>query len=615
MSEQLSKKKRYLITTSDESTWKFDQPVIFLSHWSKPDHRKHVWEKLDYTVSNPYMFKTSNDKKKYHLEIKNIENKLLSDLVEILNKYHQINYTKQFWLIFMGSYLITVIKKIASRVNELKECFLSNEISGTTFYESDFSSLIFQNDLSLIATFRDNKFNNILNYKILKSLGNFKFQEDFLKDKNFTILDQTTNSNLIHKGLINKRKLYEIFLKTYFKIARIFVKENDAFIINTYLGMKEEIKLELSLKQLPQAWNLDDNNLNYMKISVKEKPDLLKRKIFKKEILKKSNNELDKIIRSLIFELLPTCYMEDFAFLNKFVNNLPWPKKPKFVFTSNNYTYDSIFKLWIAKKVGNGTKYFIGQHGNNLGTRWDLEECIEEVTPNKFLTWGWSKDLKKQSPCFVFKNAGKKIDYNKNSNLLLVEQALSPNTDFDNSNILLKYFNNQKIFINSLNISPRKNLTIKLHNDDNMPKLFDEKLKWLEFDSKLKIHKPFSNFNTLISKCRLVVHSYDSTTFLETLSLNIPTIAFWDNSHNNVKKGNGLDHLNDNAKIYYQMLIDVGIIHLNATSAANKVNEIWNNVEGWWSQKRVQIFRSQFCEIYAKNEKNPINKLKEILLS
>ena len=63
------------------------------------------------------------------------------------------------------------------------------------------------------------------------------------------------------------------------------------------------------------------------------------------------------------------------------------------------------------------------------------------------------------------------------------------------------------------------------------------------------------------------------------------------------------------------MLIDVGIIHLSATSAANKVNEIWNDVEGWWSQKDVQTVRSQFCEIYAKSYKNPINKLKEILLS
>ena len=43
----------------------------------------------------------------------------------------------------------------------------------------------------------------------------------------------------------------------------------------------------------------------------------------------------------------------------------PWPKNPKFIFTSNNFYRDELFKLWTATKVVSGSKY-VNQHGNNI---------------------------------------------------------------------------------------------------------------------------------------------------------------------------------------------------------------------------------------------------------
>jgi putative transferase (TIGR04331 family) len=91
---------------------------------------------------------------------------------------------------------------------------------------------------------------------------------------------------------------------------------------------------------------------------------------------------------------------------------------------------------------------------------------------------------------------------------------------------------------------------------------------------------------------------------LETLSQNIPTLAFWQN---------GLDHLRESAKPYYQLLIDAGIVHLTSESAAQKVNEVWNDVDGWWKQSKVQDARKRFCEQYARQSLNPIKDLKLLL--
>ena len=48
------KKKRYLITTADELTWKFDQPVIFLGEWCRLYDRKHIWQGMNSIVAKPY---------------------------------------------------------------------------------------------------------------------------------------------------------------------------------------------------------------------------------------------------------------------------------------------------------------------------------------------------------------------------------------------------------------------------------------------------------------------------------------------------------------------------------------------------------------------------------
>jgi len=46
--------KRFLITTSDEATWKLDCPIIFLAEWCCKYDRKQLWESLDFVIAEPY---------------------------------------------------------------------------------------------------------------------------------------------------------------------------------------------------------------------------------------------------------------------------------------------------------------------------------------------------------------------------------------------------------------------------------------------------------------------------------------------------------------------------------------------------------------------------------
>ena len=75
---------------------------------------------------------------------------------------------------------------------------------------------------------------------------------------------------------------------------------------------------------------------------------------------------------------------------------------------------------------------------------------------------------------------------------------------------------------------------------------------------------------SLIAQSRLIVHSYDSTGILETLSMNIPTICFW---------RDGFDHLDPSAKPYYESLKNAGIFFETPKHAANHISRYWNNID------------------------------------
>ena len=127
--------------------------------------------------------------------------------------------------------------------------------------------------------------------------------------------------------------------------------------------------------------------------------------------------------------------------------------------------------------------------------------------------------------------------------------------------------------------------------------------RWQDFDPTLLIDTGETKLNKLILKSRLIVFSYDSTGLLETLSQNIPSIAFWEN---------GLDHLFEDVVPYYKLLVEVGIIHLDVNSITNHINNNWDNIDDWWFNNKTQSAINTFCEKYSKTTKSPIKDIQSV---
>lgn len=552
---------------------------------------------MDAVVAKPYGLSLSK-KDSDNSKVIELEKKLFPQFYGVLNQHFNFKYSRRFWKILLGPWFRVILSLLINRIFTLKQCLEIEEISGTTLYHSEHCALAIPNLKSGFTHYFENeKWNNVLNGLILNSLDNKKFSINFIEEDNskyfyHNIIDKNLNINYS-----NKQKFKNYIYKTYKKIATTFVRDQDAFLISTYFSTKELVKLELALKQFPQIWRK-------LELNISTKPDKLLRKDLSKKFIKKTQSELENILRSLLFELIPVCYLEGFEELKKILNEQRWPKSPKLIFTSNNFGTDEIFKLYTALNTEKGTKYFVGQHGNNYFTSRYFFPRIEEQTADRFFTWGW-KASPRYIPTFIFKTVGLSSNYNSNGGLLLVERPQAQrHYTWDTHSEYQSYFQDQINFVNNLEDEPKKKLTIRLSSSYANTRL-NENSRWYDHNKALKIDNGKTTIRNLILGSRLVVHSYDSTGILETLSQNIPTLAFWQD---------GLDHLREEVRPDYQNLIDAGIIHLSAKSVADMVNEIWKDVDGWWLQKNVQDKKKQFCDIYAKNCKNPINTIGSLLL-
>lgn len=595
------KKKRYLITTANEKTWKFGEKVVFLGEWCLLYNRKHIWKEMDFVVAKAYGLK-QHTRDADHLKIRKLEKKLFPKIYELLNENFGTSHSERFWQIILGAWFRRTLELLLNRVNSLKECFDNYNIYGTTIYKNNDYSLLTHDYKSFENACEDNIWNNILNAKILSLLDIPDIKIEYIENK-FQNKKKNIKLNFSKRNQYSNNLILNFLMANYVKIAQRFVKKNDAFILNSYLPLKQEIKLELSLKQLPSLWKYQRSDSNIIETLFKSNIHL--RKELKKKLTYVSGEKFENVVCELLFFLLPTCYLEGFKEIKQFALQKPWPQKPKFIFTSNNFETDEVFKVWTACKVEEGIKYYVGQHGNNYTTLKNYSPKIEEITADKFITWGFKKNPK-HVPAFIFKTVGRKKKYNPKGNLVLIEvhRPYRYHT-WDVVAEYSKYFNEQKEFVKILKKDPKKNLIIRFHKDH---KKFgwDEKSRWKDFDPALKLDTGEVDIRDLTSKSRIVVHSYDSTGILETLNLNIPTLAFWQN---------GLDHLENSVKPLYQKLVDAEIVHLSPKSVSDKVNTVWSDVDTWWNQNYIQEARKQFCECFARQSQNPIVELKKILIS
>lgn len=161
-------------------------------------------------------------------------------------------------------------------------------------------------------------------------------------------------------------------------VLRPLTRGSRILVAGTYLGRGSELLLQLLLRTPPVLSEIRDP---YAKSH--------------SHVEAYSSNGLGNASCSvslgleIVRSMLPEFYLRSHSDQEARFRDLGWPKKPKLIFTSNNFAFDAEFMVYLANRAST-VQYFVGQHGNNYGVSQDMEPIPEVSTSDLFLSWGWA---------------------------------------------------------------------------------------------------------------------------------------------------------------------------------------------------------------------------------
>ncbi len=578
-----------LVTTSEEELWSDYEEIVFLGEWAK----KNISIKNQQLLQHKVLEYHWNDRVKYNKDYEYLDNlyeNLLISITISLNHIHGTNKSTRYWRILVGPWLFNFIQICFDRWEMIDLASQDPNIKKTKLIKIDNKSIIPKDFSQFVRYFEQDKWNHWIYGEIIKYRKLFEVVS--IKSSQYS---HNIEKKLTYRNSFTKRGILSFVQQLFKPLFKPFYQDKKCFIYSCNFGLISTALLELSLKEFPSIGKP-------VSTSVK-KVDNHKRKKMNFNVLAK--NDFEKFLVMLVSEQIPTCYVEGFSSLEKINARMPWPLNPKVILTATGCFYDESFKAWVAEKVENGSALLCVQHGGHYGTgRVSSWESHERKISDKFLSWGWPGERVDSLPSPKL-NTAKNIKRNIKSKKCLLVQNVTLRysyTMFSSvvSSMQIDYFNQQFKFVETLSNRIKDDLVVRLFPNDYGWK---QKERWNDKFPDIMLDDS-SSFNYQINNAKIVVSTYNATTYLETFVADIPTLIFWDPEH---------WESNVDSKHYFEILNSAGILHFTPESAANKLNEIWDNTEDWWSSSEVQQAINIFCNQYAQTSNIYINKWKMYL--
>jgi putative transferase (TIGR04331 family) len=515
-------------------------------------------------------------------------------LAERLNKIHGTAYEVLFWQKCLSLSIIrniTFIYDMFQRCEgvfdpKIHDCKILSEIS---FYTPiDFND--HRNFFQSTAFGQEQMFSVYIN----RFFSNYSktVEEHFV----WPIVPNSKSANKIafYLGKISRITISKLLLK----LVSIFkkIKKPRIVILDSYFSTNNLLNLIINSRGRIQKLDV------VPKFESSQNLDIIKR-----EMLSIENQEFDRFdcffFSSLKF-CFPRIFIEDFSNIyNYYHDNFNKLQKLEYVvnesWIGNNY---SAIAVAILQKKGikhicnehnylshhflcNNNKYIIPLTDKYLTLGWFKEGYKNLVKGGSLFEWVLEKDFKKEHD-ILFINGPPVVK---------VPEISAAYGHFGGFNAAFQIeFNN--LFFNTLSKKtlsscvfrgyPIKSFAISYLEPQMM--MYDPEYLFKDYLQYFKIID-YSNVSAkqLMKKSRLIIVDYLSTSYIESMKANIPTIFFW----------NELAYpLEPEFKDFYSSLISVGICQTNPIEAGIFIEEIKNNPEQWWNQDSVQTAKNSFLE-------------------
>lgn len=566
---------KFLVTTALEQTWESEFPILFLGEWCKKYQRREIWKSLDAEVCpDPW-----SDRKRRidaYVYTGDLFERMLISLTSQLNTFHSTSHSLNFWRILIGPWLHCYINSFFHHWETISDATNAYRIQNTLILQYNESSLIAQDMNQFEIIMISDWWNHCVIAKIIE------YQNK---------IERKVSSSFSKPEYINANSTSSSFFHLFSKLAVFSRFNNDSLIINPYFSKTVQLKILWKLKQFPSVLP--------SALDLTEATDVHTRKDM---VLCwfSPTTEFEKFCSENVFLHLPRSYLEGFNSLHQAVKVIKWPEKPKFMTTATSHWSCDAFKYYAGIKVDQGVALKIICHGGGGKYLYSDFQDHELKICRDYFTWGWSEYASNCYKGFSVKTSGRKLP-KKNKKILLhllmtehrYAKFISAVPSYEQ--FARSYIKDQAIFLSCLSADIRRETISKLSRDTES---VDRRIKDLITEDLNGHSFAYENANywALLAESKLVIGTYNCTTFVESIALDIPTLLFFQPAHWELSKS---------AQPYFGELNRCGIFHESPNSAAKKVNEVWDNVDLWWNSLETSKARDNFRNWFARYSADP----------
>ena len=549
----------------------------------------HISDYDDVEVA-PYRRQSSFDLEKDHNFVQLKFDKYVSILAERLNQIHGTSYSMLFWkraLSMSFERYITLVHDVFENCESYfsADRHVCNVLSKKSYYiPLDFDD---QRNFFQHSHYGQEQIFSIYMHTLYP--GGLKTKDDLLKT------NSECGNKSLEKSLLLRLLKQDFSRATFEKIKRkllekyYFRKAHRIGIMGSFFSARYLNLLMIKSKGsiYPIKWNMDLKGDN---VSLSDERKYLSEK-------QQDFDEFDRFFFASIEYCMPKIFVEYFKKVEQYyVNYFNKYSSLEFV-TSEAWLSSNSLCIALALLKERGIRHIYNEH-NYLEHPWVGSLIYKEVAlSDLFVSIGWHSNkipnMIKGASLFEFilnRSLKKQYKICYISDNPLVKKAhytASYGTGAENAQ---KYYSFVRSFFANMNCETRSEILFRGYPQSNTENALYYDHEFM-LDPYLKHVKKFENMavfgKTLMLQSNLVIVDYISTSYLEAMIMNIPTVFFWNPE---------TYYLSSDYSDFFDSLISVGICQTDPIKAALFVESVKDDPEKWWTQETVQKVKDDFLQ-------------------
>lgn len=580
----------FLATTALSEFWDKDQEILFLGPWCLLHDRRADWERLKYLVlPNPW-----DDRRRFYQACHYLEGcyeRVLDALIGYLNRVHQVSFSRRYWRVLLGAWLLDYLHAVYDRYVHLCDAFNLYPDLQTILLDPQCWRVPLDT-LEYAKLAERDPYNLQLFSQLLQG------REHVFQTGKLQYGWPELENGAITRGLLGKVK--DAARRAFLPLSEAitFAQKDKCGVGLCFMCCYPTQTLALGWRtkfrglpfELKREWTISLNGpvFDDRRNGLASLP---------------STDEFERAFIRLLSQNFPSLYLENYCEARDEAVKLS-PAIPAVIVSSVGwYSASEPFKFLSAEASERGSRLVAVQHGSLYGmSRYKAGERYESSVGDSFMTWGWAgqgvgsfQNLPSPKLSSLLSTRSRKPSMRKAETILFVSTGhplyLQRFQSMPTGHQWTSYVAWESRFLEAVPENLRSAILFRPYMRDfglAMRNRFSRRFAEIRWESGLPFYQR-------LKRSDMVVIDYPGTTALETLVANVPVVLFWDQRYWEMREA---------AEPYFETLRKAGVLWHSPEEAAAKVAAVHEDPWAWWGSEAVQEARQRFADRFALARKD-----------